>query len=166
MQSPLSVRVTPEPGIWARYWWAFMAGAVLLVLVAVAVIAWRGQRRRRRDPFGLLLQLVSPEGDILSEHPAGHGHKQWYEFTVVEPHRSPRIERRTHGQYAVQRSPEGGAVLRKRGSGRTRLPVQGRVELTDTLSLALGTPPGTPAAGPSAPAAADGGANSYDDTYL
>ncbi|MFJ4915981.1 VWA domain-containing protein [Streptomyces sp. NPDC088726] len=166
VQSPLSVRVTPEPGIWARYWWAFMAGAVLLVLVAVAVIAWRGQRRRRRDPFGLLLQLVSPEGEVLSEHPAGHGHKQWYEFTVVEPHRSPRIERRTHGQYAVQRSPEGGAVLRKRGSGRTRLPVQGRVELTDNLSLALGTPPGGPAAGPSAPNPADGGPNSYDDTYL
>ncbi|ROQ67439.1 hypothetical protein EDD93_1875 [Streptomyces sp. 840.1] len=164
--SPLSVRVTPEPGIWERYWWAFMAGAVLAVLAAVAVAAWRRLRRRRRDPFGLVLQLVSEQGDILSEHPAGHGHKQWYEFAVVEPHRSPRIERRAHGQYAVQRSPEGGAVLRTRGGGRTRLPVQGRVELTDSLSLSLGAQPGAPAAGPSAPTAADGGASTYDETYL
>lgn len=164
--SALSVRVTPEPGIWDRYWWAFMAGAVLAVLAAVAVVAWRRLRRRRRDPFGLVLQLVSEQGDILSEHPAGHGHKQWYEFAVVEPHRSPRIERRSHGQYAVQRSPEGGAVLRTRGGGRTRLPVQGRVELTDSLSLSLGAQPGAPAAGPSAPTAADGGASTYDETYL
>jgi hypothetical protein len=85
-----------------------------------------------------VLRLVSAEGDVLGEHLAGHGHKQWYEFAVVEPHRSPRIERRAHGPYAVQRSPEGGAVLRKRGGGRTPLPARGQVQLTDTLSLALG----------------------------
>ncbi|MER5275256.1 VWA domain-containing protein [Streptomyces sp. NPDC002809] len=166
VQSPLSVRVTPEPGIWDAYWWAFMAGAVLVVLAVVAALAWRRQHRTRKDPFGLVLQLVSEDGDILGEHPAGHGHKQWYEFAVVEPHRSPRIERRAHGPYAVQRSPEGGAVLRRRGGGRTKLPVQGRVQLTDTLSLSLGAPPGAPSATPSAPEAADGAASSYDETYL
>ena len=143
VRSPLSVRVTPEPGIWEKYWWAFMSAVVLAVLAVIAVLAWLRQRRTRRDPFGLVLQLVSEEGDILGDHPAGHGHKQWYEFAVVEPHRSPRIERRAHGPYAVQRSPEGGAVLRKRGGGRTKLPAQGRVPLTDTLSLSLGAPAGS-----------------------
>lgn len=138
VRSPLSVRVTPEPGIWDKYWWAFLSAGVLTGLAAVAALAWLRQRRTRRDPFGLVLRLVSEEGDILGEHPAGHGHKQWYEFAVVEPHRSPRIERRNHGPYAVQRSPEGGAVLRKRGGGRTRLPARGQVQLTDTLSLSLG----------------------------
>ncbi|MEV0781687.1 VWA domain-containing protein [Streptomyces sp. NPDC050423] len=168
VQSPLSVRVTPEPGIWDAYWWAFMAGAVLVVLAVVAALAWRKQRIRRRDPYGLVLQLVSEEGDILGDgHPARHGNKQqWYEFTVVEPHRSPRIERRDHGPYAVQRSPEGGAVLRKRGGGRTRLPVQGRVQLTEELSLALGTPAESASADGSEPPAANGGASTYDETYL
>lgn len=168
VQSPLSVRVTPEPGIWDTYWWAFMSGAVLAVLAVVAVLAWLRQRRTRRDPFGLVLHLVSEEGDILGEHPAGHGHKQWYEFAVVEPHRSPRIERRSHGPYAVQRSPEGGAVLRRRGGGRTKLPVQGRVQLTDSLSLSLGSVPGTAPAGASAASATGGGGSTsgYDDSYL
>ncbi|WP_093642875.1 VWA domain-containing protein [Streptomyces sp. 2224.1] len=138
VRSPLSVPVTPEPGIWAKYWWAFLSAAALIALAAGAVLAWLRQRRIRRDPFGLVLQLVSEDGDIVAEHPAGHGHKQWYAFAVVEPHRSPRIERRSHGPYAVQRSPEGGAVLRKRGGGRTRLPARGQVPLTDALSLSLG----------------------------
>ncbi|MER5804435.1 MULTISPECIES: VWA domain-containing protein [Streptomyces] len=138
VRTPLSVRVTPEPGVWAKYWWAFVSAAALIALATVAVLAWLRQRRTRRDPFGLVLRLVSAEGDVLGEHLAGHGHKQWYEFAVVEPHRSPRIERRAHGPYAVQRSPEGGAVLRKRGGGRTPLPARGQVQLTDTLSLALG----------------------------
>lgn len=138
VRTPLSVWVTPEPGVWAKYWWAFVSAAALIALATVAVLAWLRQRRTRRDPFGLVLRLVSAEGDVLGEHLAGHGHKQWYEFAVVEPHRSPRIERRAHGPYAVQRSPEGGAVLRKRGGGRTPLPARGQVQLTDTLSLALG----------------------------
>ncbi|MFF7749559.1 choice-of-anchor X domain-containing protein [Streptomyces sp. NPDC007971] len=135
---PLSVQVTPRPGIWDQYWWAFAAGAAFLALAAVAVAAWVRQRRRRRDPHGLVLRLVSEEGSVLNEHLAGHGTKQWYEFAVAEAHRSPRIERRPHGPYAVQRSPEGGAVLRKRGGGRTPVPARGQVPLTDTLHLALG----------------------------
>ncbi|MEJ8671220.1 hypothetical protein WKI71_31025 [Streptomyces sp. MS1.AVA.1] len=86
-----------------------------------------------------MLHLVSEDGRVLNEHPAGHGNsKHWYEFAVVEAHRSPRIERRPHGQYAVQRSREGGAVLRTKGAGRTALTTGGQVQLTDTLSLALG----------------------------
>lgn len=166
VQFPLSVRVTPEPGLWDAYWWAFLIAAAVAVAAVLAVLARRRLRQKRRDPFGLILQLVSEDGDVLGEHPAGHGHKQWYEFTVVEPHRSPRIERRSHGPYAVQRSPEGGAVLRRRGGGRDKLPVQGRVQLTDTLSLSLGTPPGAPSAGASAPTSADGGPSGYDDSYL
>lgn len=138
VRSPLTVRLTPEPGIWAKYWWAFVSAAALIALVTVAVLAWLRERRNRRDPHGLMLQLVSEDGTVLGDHPAGHGHKQWYEFAVVEAHRSPRIERRSHGPYAVQRSPEGGAVLRKRGGGRTRVPTSGSVALTDTLSLSLG----------------------------
>ncbi|MET9833122.1 VWA domain-containing protein [Streptomyces sp. NPDC006385] len=139
VRAPLSVRVTPEPGIWEKYWWAFVSGAALIALAAAALVAWRRVRHRRKDPYGLMLQLVSEDGRVLNEHPAGHGNsKQWYEFTVVEAHRSPRIERRPHGQYAVQRSRDGGAVLRKQGSGRIPLPASGRVQLTDTLSLALG----------------------------
>ncbi|MBP2048008.1 hypothetical protein J2Z21_000932 [Streptomyces griseochromogenes] len=137
-QPQLSVRVTPEPGIWDKYWWAFVSAAALVVLLAVAGAVWVRQRRRRRDPHGLVLRLVSDDGTVLNEHPAGHGHKQWYEFAVAEAHRSPRIERRPHGPYAVQRSPEGGAVLRKRGGGRTLVPARGQVPLTDTLHLAVG----------------------------
>ncbi len=85
-----------------------------------------------------MLRLVSEDGSVLNEHLAGHGTKQWYEFAVAEAHRSPRIERRPHGPYAVQRSPEGGAVLRKRGSGRTPVPARGQVPLTGTLHLSLG----------------------------
>ena len=123
--------------------------AVLGVLVLLA-LAWIRQRRRRRDPYGLMLHLISEDGDVLGVHKAGHGQKQWYAFDIAEAHSNPRIERRTHGQYAVQRSPEGGAVLRRRGGARTRLTATGRVELTDRLSLALGedsvrpTAPGRP----------------------
>ncbi|MFE7127964.1 VWA domain-containing protein [Streptomyces sp. NPDC057617] len=182
VRSPLSVRVTPEPGIWDTYWWAFLSAAALLALAVVAALALLRQRRSRRDPFGLVLQLVSEDGDILGEHPAGHGHKQWYEFAVVEPHRSPRIERRNHGPYAVRRSPEGGAVLRRRGAGKTRLPANGRVPLTEALSLSLGeetrtrtrtrTPsdrrprPATPdSATATAPATGEGGSGGYG-SYL
>ncbi|MEW1718442.1 choice-of-anchor X domain-containing protein [Streptomyces sp. NPDC093109] len=139
VRSSLSVRVTPEPGLWDRYWGAFVAAAVAVALLGAAAVAWLRQRRTRRDPFGLVLQLVTAEGEILSPHPAGHGTKQWYEFAVVEAHRSPRIERRANGPYAVRRSPEGGAVLRTRGGGLTRLPARGQVPLADCpLSLSLG----------------------------
>ncbi|MFF5566423.1 VWA domain-containing protein [Streptomyces sp. NPDC012623] len=138
VRSSLPVRVTPEPGLWTLYWWAFLLAAGLAVLAGVAVMTWLRQRRTRRDPFGLVLQLVSDQGEVLSRHPAGHGTKQWYEFAVVEPHRSPRIERRANGPFAVRRSPEGGAVLRTRGSGLTRLPARGQVPLMDSLSLSLG----------------------------
>ncbi|MFF2133699.1 CHAT domain-containing protein [Streptomyces olivochromogenes] len=138
VRSLLSVRVTPEPSLWKRFRPAFLSAAVLIALTAAVALAWVQQHNRRKDPYGLVLRLVSAEGDVLGEHLAGHGHKQWYEFAVVEPHRSPRIERRAHGPYAIQRSPEGGAVLRKRGGGRTPLPARGQVQLTDTLSLALG----------------------------
>lgn len=142
---PVSVRVTPEPGIWEKYWWAFVSGAVVIALAAVAVVARLGLRKRRRDPFGLVLQLVDENGTVLNEHKAGHGNnKQWYEFAVAEAHRSPRIEKRAHGPYAVRRSREGGAVVRKGGS-RLPLPVRGQVQLTDALSLTLG---GTPGPGP------------------
>ncbi|MGN9755483.1 VWA domain-containing protein [Streptomyces sp. SD31] len=145
--APVSVRVTPEPGIWDKYWWAFVSGAVALALAAAAVVAWLGLLRRRRDPFGLVLQLVSEDGTVLNEHKAGHGNnKQWYEFAVAEAHRSPRIERRAHGPYAVRRSREGGAVVRK-GGNRIPLPVRGQVQLTDTLSLTLGGTPRTPGSG-------------------
>ncbi|ARF58148.1 choice-of-anchor X domain-containing protein [Streptomyces gilvosporeus] len=144
VRSPLTVQVTPEPGVWEEYWWAFVTAAAVLAVVVAATVGWLRQRRSRRDPFGLVLQLVSEEGDVLATHPAGHGHKQWYEFAVVEPHRSPRIERRSNGPYAVQRSPEGGAWVRKRGGGRTRLPARGSVPLTDALSLSLGEETRTP----------------------
>ncbi|MFJ9415246.1 VWA domain-containing protein [Streptomyces sp. NPDC101227] len=179
VRSPLSVRVTPEPGFWEKYWWVFVIAAAVIALAAVAVLAWLRQRRTRRDPYGLVLQLVSEDGDIVGEHPAGHGQKQWYEFAVVEPHRSPRIERRNNGPYAVQRSPEGGAVLRKRGGGRSRLPTSGSVPLTDTLSLSLGEETRPPKArrtrpsrfrsrttsAPTTPAAGEGGSGSAYESY-
>ncbi|TXS51744.1 acyltransferase domain-containing protein [Streptomyces sp. uw30] len=137
-RSPLPVRVTPEPGLWEEYWWGFMSTAVLVALGGAVALTWVQQHSRRRDPFGLVLQLVAEDGQVLDEHRAGHGNnKQWYEFTVVEAHGSPRIERRAHGPYAVRRSRTGGAVLRKRGNGRILLPANGAVQLTDTLSLAL-----------------------------
>ncbi|MGC9535357.1 VWA domain-containing protein [Streptomyces sp. UG1] len=180
VREPLAVRVTPEPGVWQKYWWLFVAGAVLLALAGAALVAWRRLRQRRKDPYGLMLQLVSEDGRVLNEHPAGHGNnKQWYEFSVVEAHRSPRIERRPHGQYAVQRSREGGAVLRTKAGGRTPLSAGGQVQLTDTLSLALGedTRPGRtarrrpPAAGSAVGAGSrtgsgDGGNDSPFTSYL
>ncbi|WP_107503115.1 VWA domain-containing protein [Streptomyces geranii] len=139
VQSALSVKVTPEPGIWDRYWWAFLAAAVVLALAVAAVLAWLRQRRARRDPHGLVLLLLDDQGQQLpGEHKAGHGHKQWYEFGVAEAHLSPRIERRAHGPYAVRRNPNGGAVLRRRDGGRTPLSAAIPVQLTEGLSLALG----------------------------
>jgi hypothetical protein len=176
VRSPISVQVTPEPGIWEKYWWLFVSAAVLIALAAVAAAAWLRLRRRRRDPYGLVLRLVSEDGSVLGEHKAGHGNnKQWYEFAVAEAHRSPRIEKRAHGPYAVQRSREGGAVLRKPGGSRIPLPTRGQVQLTDTLSLALGgeTRPNQrnrrpqPAASGPATAPGEGGGNeSAYGTYL
>jgi hypothetical protein len=137
-RAPVSVRVTPEPGLWEKYWWAFVSGAVALALAVVAAVALLRLGRRRRDPFGLVLHLVAEDGTVVNEHKAGHGNnKQWYEFAVAEAHRSPRIEKRAHGPYAVRRSREGGAVVRKGGS-RIPLPTRGQVQLTDALSLSLG----------------------------
>ena len=179
-RAPVSVQVTPEPGLWDKYWWAFVIGAVVIALAVAALVAWRRLRHQRKDPYGLMLQLVSEDGRVLNEHPAGHGNsKQWYEFTVVEAHRSPRIERRPHGQYAVQRSREGGAVLRTKAGGRTPLAPGGRVQLTDALSLALGgdtrpgrrggrkaaTPRPTVGAG-SSTGSAEGGNDSPFTSYL
>lgn len=175
VRSPLSVRVTPEPGIWDRYWWTFLTAAVVAAAAAAAVLLLLGQRRRRRDPAGLVLRLVSESGEMIAEHRAGHGHKQWYEFALVELHHNPRIERRSNGPYAVRRSPEGGAVLRKRGGGRTRLTEHGQVPLIDTLSLTIGAPaPGARPPGGRSRATPDtaatpdghGGSGSSYDAYL
>lgn len=183
VSSPVSIEVTPAPGFWDRYWWAFVTGAAVLAAATAAVLLLLRQRRSRRDPRGLVLQLVSPDGDELHRLTATHGRNQWFEFAVVEPHRNPRIERRNHGPYAVQRSPEGGAVLRKQGGARTRLQGQQAAALTEELSLRLGeehhgprqrrprtgrpgptrsrtTPPSTPPAGESG-----GGAPSIYDSY-
>ncbi|MEJ8671219.1 hypothetical protein WKI71_31020 [Streptomyces sp. MS1.AVA.1] len=50
VRSPLSVRVVPEPGIWEKYWWAFVSAAVLIALAGAALVAWRQLRNRRKDP--------------------------------------------------------------------------------------------------------------------
>lgn len=139
VRAPLSVRVTPEPGIWDKYWGAFLAAAVLIAAAVAAVLALIRLRRARTNPRGLVLRLVDGNGEFLpGEHVAGPGHKQWYEFGVAEAHISPRIERRTHGPYAVQRNPNGGAVLRRRGGGKNALSASGPVQLTEGLSLTLG----------------------------
>ncbi|MFD3646576.1 VWA domain-containing protein [Streptomyces cyaneofuscatus] len=138
VSTPLSVQVTAEPTLLDRYWWVLVIAAVLLVAGVLLALAWLRQRRRRRDPDGLMLHLIAEDGTVLGVHKAGHGQKQWYAFDIAEAHSNPRIERRTHGLYAVQRSPEGGAVLRRRGGARTRLTATGRADLTDQLSLALG----------------------------
>ncbi|WP_330289233.1 VWA domain-containing protein [Streptomyces sp. NBC_00576] len=193
VRSPLSVHVTPEPGVWDQYWWAFLVAAVLIAAIVAAVLAVIRLRRARRDPRGLVLRLVDENGEFLpGEHVAGHGQKQWYEFGVAEAHISPRIERRTHGPYAVQRNPNGGAVLRRRGSGRTPLSAGGPVQLTEGLSLALGEEThkkrktrntrtsrtsrsgkgGSPSAGgptgptPGTDPGGQGSASAYDQTYL
>ncbi|MFE5819933.1 hypothetical protein ACFQ6S_41830 [Streptomyces sp. NPDC056479] len=138
-QPPLAARGTTEGGIWEKYWWTFVPGAVVIALLGT--VAWVRMRRRRRDPYRLVLQLVAEDGTVLSEHSAGHGNnKQWYEFAIADALHSPRIERRAHGPYAVRRSREGGAVVRMDGS-RIPLPTHGQIQLTDTLSLALGETP-------------------------
>lgn len=142
VRAPLSVHVTPEPGIWDKYWAAFLAAAVVIAGAVAAVLTLIRLRRARRNPRGLVLRLVDGNGDFLpGEHVAGPGQKQWYEFGVADAHISPRIQRRTPGPYAVQRNPNGGAVLRRRGSGRTPLSAGNPVELTEGLSLALGEEP-------------------------
>ncbi|MEU5086295.1 vWA domain-containing protein [Streptomyces sp. NPDC021356] len=168
--SPLSLRVTPEPGIWDQYWWAFVIAAVVLVLLVLAAVAWSRLRRRRRDPYGLKLHLVSEDGDLLYEHKAGRGNKkQWYEFAIAEAHRNPRLEKRNHGgPYAVRRNPEGGAVLRRQG-GRTPLRAGSRVALTERLYLQLGEdthPGGTQHRSTTAPTPGDGGTGGAYGDYL
>ena len=177
VQSALSVDVTPEPSIWDRFWWAFLAAAVLTALAVAAVLALIRLRQARRDPHGLVLRLIDERGEPLpGEHVAGHGHKQWYEFGVAEAHISPRIERRAHGPYAVRRNPNGGAVLRRRDGGRIPLSAAIPVQLTDGLSLALGEESrntrrqkGGSASTAATPGNDPGGqdsASTYDQTYL
>ncbi|MFI1189078.1 VWA domain-containing protein [Streptomyces californicus] len=150
VRAPLSVQVSSPPSIVDRYWWVLVGAVALVVAGVLAVLAWLRQRRRRRDPYGLVLRLLSENGDQLAVHEADHGQKQWYAFDIAEAHSDPRIVRRTNGRFAVQRSPEGGAVLRVNGRGRIRL-TTGQVELTDRLSLALGEDAGRPVPGPRDP---------------
>lgn len=192
VQSALSVEVTPEPGaleeFWDSWWWAVLTGVVLFALSGATVLALIRLRRARRDPYGLVLRLLDEHGEPLpgEPHVAGHGHKQWYEFGVAEAHISPRIERRAHGPYAVRRNPNGGAVLRRRGGGRTALSVTGPAQLTEGLSLALGEEARTArnprnsrnwkgssasAGGPAGPPHGTdpdgrGSTSAYDETYL
>ncbi|MFE6775644.1 VWA domain-containing protein [Streptomyces sp. NPDC057702] len=176
VRSSVSVRVTPEPSFWDRYWWAFVVGAAVLAVLALAGTLWVRQRRVRQDPRGLVLHLVSGEGDVLHEHTVGRARNQWYEFTVVEPRRNPRIERRPRGEYAIQRSPEGGAVLRRRGERPTRLRAHEVVGLSEGVNLTLGDEPRStrsrrPRSGrsratpPPAPTAGEGGGASTYDAY-
>ncbi|MFE3722292.1 VWA domain-containing protein [Streptomyces cyaneofuscatus] len=137
-RTPVSVQVTRACTFLECYRWVLVGAGVLLVIGVLLALAWLRQRGGRREPQGLMLHLIAEDGTVLGVHKAGHGQKQWYAFDIAEAHSNPRIERRTHGLYAVQRSPEGGAVLRRRGGARTRLTATGRADLTDQLSLALG----------------------------
>ncbi|ELP64484.1 VWA domain-containing protein [Streptomyces turgidiscabies] len=192
VRTPLSVEVKPKPGVWEEFWddwwWAVLTGVVLIALSAAGVLALIRLRHTRRDPYGLVLRLLDEHGEPLPGEPhiAGHGHKQWYEFGVAEAHISPRIERRAHGPYAVRRNPNGGAVLRSRGGGRTPLSANSPARLTEGLSLALGeetrsarnsrnsrnwtggsSSSGVPAGPPhGTDPDRQGGTSAYDDTYL
>lgn len=120
-----------------KYWW--VAVLVSLITVLAGMLGWLRRRRRQRDPYGLELSLISADGHVLSQHMAGHGHKGWYEFTISDIQRSPRIERRLRGPYAVQRSSNGGVLIRK-GSNLIPLPIRGVAKLTDTLALGVDFP--------------------------
>ncbi len=137
--TPLSLTVTPPPGFWQSYRWELIGGAALLALVAVGLVNRHRIRIIQTNAAGLSLQLVSDEGQIVNEHLARSGRKGWYEFDVAEPGGThPRIVRRPGGPYRVQRSPDGGAVLRRRGAGQAHLPLGGQATLSHGLSLALG----------------------------
>ena len=143
-QTPLSLTVRPRPGFWTQWWWAFVAGAALLaVLAAAAVGLWR-RWVSTVEAQGIELTLIAEDGKVIGTHPArGGGPKGWYEFEVVEatgPH--PRVMRRPDGPFAVRRHRDGGAVLRSRSGvrGRTRLRTGNPVPLVHGLSLSLGEP--------------------------
>ncbi|MFE6004134.1 hypothetical protein ACFQ65_10385, partial [Streptomyces sp. NPDC056450] len=63
---------------------------------------------------------VSETGDILGEHPAGHGHKQWYEFAVVEPHRSAATRQESAPRESTDVNPQTHRGRTGRRYGRER----------------------------------------------
>jgi hypothetical protein len=138
-QSQLSLSVVPKPGFWAQWWALIVALIAVLGLLVAALVSQRRIKQIRRNAAGLPLNLLSEDGQVVNQHTARSGPKGWYEFAVVEPTGThPRIERRPGGIYAVQRSPDGGALLRTRNSGQARLLPGGSVPLEFGLSLALG----------------------------
>ncbi|WP_416971241.1 VWA domain-containing protein [Streptomyces sp. 4F14] len=123
-----------------------VAGVLLVLLLAGAVLALKLYRRRRAArPRGTLV-LEDPWGRELASHPVLGGREGWYRFDIVDDGDSPRVRRSAQGEWAMRRTPEGDAELRRGGDEPVTLrPGEG---LSAGDDLVLKVVDGTPAPPP------------------
>ncbi|MBV2355267.1 VWA domain-containing protein [Streptomyces sp. J2-1] len=139
----VTVAITPVPTWWQRlwnaWWWALIAGAVLLAALVGWSVWHREQTREGVSPGGLLLRLTVSDDSgerTTSEMAVPRRRVPWYRFDVSDPDGAgPRLVPRPTGRYAVQRDPRTGVRLRT-PDGRDQsyplardIPLEGRVRL-------------------------------------
>jgi von Willebrand factor type A domain len=141
----VSVRVVPVPSrlqrLWDDWWWAIVIGAVLAVCL-VGYLVWRWRKGLHdTDPRGLVLVLLAPDrhGErVASRLPVTSVTDSWFRFGLADEYTGdPRLEPRTAGEYAVQRSPDYGARLQVAGGGVQNVRIGAEISLTGELRLRI-----------------------------
>ncbi|WP_051722385.1 VWA domain-containing protein [Streptomyces albus] len=138
----IGVVVEPVPTLWDEWWGAFLAGALLLLALAVLAAVWLWALQKRRDLTGVRLELrgdgIRPDELTIRSGQSSRGE---FRFTVDRGRGSaPALRRAGPGAAAahrLRRSASGQFLLRPDRGRQTSLSPGGSVSLGDGLELVV-----------------------------